>query len=105
MRYFPSSLTKNAFTWFTTLPAHSINDLTRLERLFHEQLYMGKSKISVKELSSVKRKFAEIIDDYLNRFRLLKMRCLTQVPEHVLVEMDVGGLDYSIRKKLDTQYI
>lgn len=28
MRYFPSSLTKNAFTWFTTLPAHSINDWT-----------------------------------------------------------------------------
>lgn len=36
MRYFPSSFTKNAFTWFTTLHAHSINDWTRLERLFHE---------------------------------------------------------------------
>lgn len=36
MRYFPSSLTKNAFTWFTTIPAHSINDLTHLEILFHE---------------------------------------------------------------------
>jgi len=24
MKYFPSSLTKNAFTWFTTLPPHSI---------------------------------------------------------------------------------
>ena len=35
MRYFPSSLTKNYFTWFKTLPAHSINDWTRLERLCH----------------------------------------------------------------------
>jgi len=27
------------------------------------------------------------------------------VPEHELVEMAAGGLDYSIRKKLDTQYL
>ena len=27
MKYFPSSLTKNAFTWFTTLPPNSIIDL------------------------------------------------------------------------------
>lgn len=27
------------------------------------------------------------------------------MPEHELVEMVVGGLDYSIRKKLDTQYL
>ncbi|PNY08032.1 hypothetical protein L195_g004542 [Trifolium pratense] len=32
-------------------------------------------------------------------------RCFTQVPEHELVEMAAGGLDYSIRKKLDTQYL
>ncbi|XP_050897014.1 uncharacterized protein LOC127103814 [Lathyrus oleraceus] len=43
---------------------------------------MGQSKTSLKELLSVKRKFAESIDDYLNRFRLLK-----------------------IRKKLDTRYL
>ncbi|XP_050909612.1 uncharacterized protein LOC127123437 [Lathyrus oleraceus] len=38
-------------------------------------------------------------------FHLLKARCFTQVPEHELVEMDVGDLEYSIRKKLDTQYL
>ncbi|XP_050895676.1 uncharacterized protein LOC127102341 [Lathyrus oleraceus] len=66
---------------------------------------MGKTKISLKELASIKRKFTEPIDDYLNRVRLLKARCFTQIPEHELVEMAVGGLDYSIRKKLDTQYL
>ncbi|KAK2375668.1 hypothetical protein QL285_076544 [Trifolium repens] len=66
---------------------------------------MGQSRISLKELASMKRKTAEAIDDYLNRFRLLKARCFTQVPEHELVEMAAGGLDYSIRKKLDTQHI
>lgn len=41
----------------------------------------------------------------MNRFRLLKAKCFTQVPEHELVEMVTGGMDYSIRKKLDTQYL
>jgi hypothetical protein len=66
---------------------------------------MGQSKISLKELASVKRNHTKSIDDYLNRFRLLKARCFTQVPEHDLVEMASSGLDYSIRKKLDTRYL
>jgi UV DNA damage repair endonuclease len=51
LKFFPNSLTKNAFTWFTTLAAHSIQHWTKLERLFHEQFYMGQSKISLKELA------------------------------------------------------
>jgi len=54
---------------------------------------------------SVKRNHTESIDDYLNRFKLLKARCFTKVPEQELVEMAAGGLDYSIRKKLDTQHL
>jgi len=66
---------------------------------------MGQSKINLKELASIRRRTHESIDDYLNRFRLLKVRCFTIVPEHELVEMAAGGLDYSVRKKLDTQYL
>ncbi|XP_045831592.1 uncharacterized protein LOC123922985 [Trifolium pratense] len=105
MKYFPNSLTRNAFTWFTTLPPHSIHHWAQLERVFHEQFYMGQSKISLKELANVRRKTPESVDDYLNRFRLLKARCFTQVPEHELVKMAAGGLDYSTRKKLDTQHL
>src|SRR3954466_4595443 len=72
IKYLPSLLTKNAFVWFTTLPPNSIDAWEHLERLFHEQFYMGQTKISLKELASIKRKFTESIDDYLNRFRLLK---------------------------------
>ncbi|XP_058778195.1 uncharacterized protein LOC131652365, partial [Vicia villosa] len=74
VKYFPSSLTKNAFTWFTTLPPQSVFSWSQLERLFHEQFYMGQSKISLKELAGVRRKGTETVDDYLNRFRLLKAR-------------------------------
>ena len=53
----------------------------------------------------MRRQSIESVEDYLNRFRLLKARCFAQVSEHELVEMGIGGLDYSIRKKLDTQYL
>jgi len=66
---------------------------------------MGQSKISLKELTSIRRRMHDSIDDYLNRFRLLKATCFTVVPEHELVKMAASGLDYSIRKKLDTQYL
>ena len=56
-------------------------------------------------MASVKRKTLESIDDYLNRYILLKARCFTQVPEHELVEMAVCSLDYSIRKKVDTKQL
>jgi len=70
--------------------------LNELEKAFHEQFYMGQSKISLKELANVRRKTHESIDDYLNRFHLLKARCFLSVPEHELVEMAAGGLDYSV---------
>ncbi|KEH15319.1 hypothetical protein MTR_1388s0010, partial [Medicago truncatula] len=66
---------------------------------------MAQSNMSLKELVSVRRKMHESIDNYLNRFRLLKTICFTSVPEHELVEMAAGGVDYSVRKKLDTQYL
>lgn len=66
---------------------------------------MGKSKISLKELASVRRKASELIDGSLNWFRLLKARYFTQVLNHELVEMVVEGLNYLIRNKLDTQYL
>jgi len=102
MKYFPSSLIKNAFTWFTTLLPHSIFSWNQLGKAFHEQFYMGQSKIGMKELANVRRRAHESIDDYLNRVQLLKARCFTIVPGHELVEMAAGGLDYFVRKKLDT---
>lgn len=66
---------------------------------------MGQSKISLKELANVRQKLPESIDDYLNRFSFLEKIYFLQVPEHELVEMAAAGLDCSIRKKLDTQYL
>ena len=63
MKYFQNSLTKNAFTLFTRIPPHSIHNWNILKRVFHEQLNMDQSKISLKELASVRRNMPESIDD------------------------------------------
>ena len=36
MRFFPSSLTKNAFTWFANLRPNSILSWNQLEKSFHD---------------------------------------------------------------------
>lgn len=41
LKYFPSSLTKNEFNWFTMLPPQFVHTWMQLERLLHEQLYTG----------------------------------------------------------------
>ncbi|KEH15977.1 hypothetical protein MTR_0401s0010 [Medicago truncatula] len=95
MKYFPSSLTKNAFTWFTTLPPCSIFTWSQLEKAFHEQFYMSNLRLVLKNwpVFDVKCSDSSSID------------ALPQVPEHELVEMAIDGLDCSILKKLDTQYL
>lgn len=66
-------------------PHGSIHTYNQLERVFHEKFYISLSKISLKELVNVRCKILESIDDYLNRFRLLKARCFMQVHEQELV--------------------
>nr|KYP64189.1 hypothetical protein KK1_018779 [Cajanus cajan] len=100
MKYFPSSLTKHAFTWFTTLQPNSIITWTQLERSFHDHFFRGEMKVSIVDLMNVKRQHNESLDDYLNRFRQLKSRCYTNILEHELVKIVATGLDFLIRKNL-----
>ncbi|XP_058762579.1 uncharacterized protein LOC131635961 [Vicia villosa] len=74
LKHFPPSLTKAAFTWFTTLPPNSVDSWPKLEKLLHEQFYEGHSKISL-------------------------------VPEHEPVQMVAEVLDYSIKKKIDPNFV
>lgn len=48
---------------------------------------MDRSKINLKELVNVRRKMVESIDDYVNKFKIMKLSCFTQIPEHELVEL------------------
>lgn len=81
MKDYPNSLTKSVFTWFT-LPPNSIHTWVQLEKNFYEKFFRGETKVSLVDSVSIKRQANKSIDDYLNRFRQMKAKCLTQVPEH-----------------------
>jgi hypothetical protein len=44
IRYFPLSLTGQAFIWFTSLPAHSICSWKDLEQKFHAHYFIGSNE-------------------------------------------------------------
>ncbi|XP_016164136.1 uncharacterized protein LOC107606608 [Arachis ipaensis] len=104
MRYFPSSLTKNAFTWFSNLRPNSIHSWAQLERNFHDQFFRGELKVSLTYLFSVKRAEGESIDTYLARFRNMRNKCFTPIPEAEVVKMATNGLEFGVRKKLVNQH-
>lgn len=85
MKYFPSSLTKSFFTWFTILPPNSIYTWVQLERVFHEHFFRGETQVILIDLATMKRFNIEEIEDYLNRFRQMKSRYYTQTPEYEFV--------------------
>ncbi|XP_058722078.1 uncharacterized protein LOC131593551 [Vicia villosa] len=47
VKNFPSSLTKAAFTWFTSLAPNTIDSWAKLKKKFHDQFYEGHSNISL----------------------------------------------------------
>lgn len=100
LKYFPSSLTKSVFTWFTTLPQNLFYTWAQLERLFHEHFFRGETWVNLIDLATMKRFNSELIEDYLNRFQQMKSRYYTQITEHELVWMVAVRLEFSICKKL-----
>ena len=76
-----------------------------MENAFHEQFFRGETKASVMDLAKIQRFSNESIDNYISRFRQMKARCLTLIPEYELVQMAASGLNYAIRKKLVSQHL
>jgi len=72
MKYFPSSLTKICFTWFTILPPNLIYIWAQLERVLHQHFFRGEANVSLIDLEITKDFKSETIGDYLNRFRQMK---------------------------------
>jgi len=74
---------------------NSIYNWTQLERIFHEKFFREETRVSLIDLMNVERCNIETIDDNLNQFRQLKLRCYTQIQEHEFIRMVVVGLKFS----------
>nr|ABA93663.1 retrotransposon protein, putative, unclassified [Oryza sativa Japonica Group] len=104
LRLFSLSLSGNAFTWFTSLPANSIHTWAQLEEQFHDYFYTGETELRLCDLTSVKQKYNESVIDYIKRFRDVGNRCYTlNITDRDLAGLAFNGLVAPLREKLDGQ--
>ncbi|RYR15836.1 hypothetical protein Ahy_B04g072776 isoform D [Arachis hypogaea] len=100
MKFFASSLTKNAFTWFSNLRPNSIVTWAQLESTFHAQFYRGELNVTITDLVALKHSDEESIDDFMIRFKNAQSRCYVSLPESEVVKMETMGLGFYMRQKL-----
>jgi hypothetical protein len=101
IRYFPLFLTGPAFTWFTSLPAHSICSWKDLEQKFHAHYYTGSNEKKLVDLTTLRQRNNETPMEFLRRFRETKSMCFSpNLPDDQLAGMAVVGMLPAIREKL-----
>jgi hypothetical protein len=101
IRYFPLSLTGPAFTWFTSLPAHSICSWKDLEQKFHAHYYTGSNEKNLIDLTTLRPRNNETPMVFLRRFRETKSMCFSlNITDDQLAGMAVSGMLPAIREKL-----
>jgi hypothetical protein len=101
IRYFPLSLIGPAFTWFTSLPAHSICSWKDLEQKFHAHYYTGNNEKKLIDLTTLRQRNNETPMEFLRRFRETKSMCFSlNIPDDQFAGMAVAGMLPAIREKL-----
>ncbi|XP_015969907.1 uncharacterized protein LOC107493321 [Arachis duranensis] len=91
MMFFPSSLTKNAFTWFSNLRPNLITTWNQLKTAFHAQFYRGELNVAITDLVALKREDGETIVDYMIHLKHARSRCYVSLPENEVVKIAVMG--------------
>jgi hypothetical protein len=69
IRYFPLSLTGPAFTWFTSLPAHSFCSWKDFGEKFHAHYYTSSNEKKLIDLTTLRQRNNETPMEFLRRFR------------------------------------
>jgi hypothetical protein len=101
IRYFPLSMTGPAFTWFTSLPAHSICSWKDLEQKFHAHYFIGSNEKTLIDLTTLRQRNNETPMEFLRRFGETKSMCFSlNIPDDQLAGMAVAGMLPAIREKL-----
>jgi hypothetical protein len=88
---FPLSLSRTAFTWFTSLAPNSIFTWALLEHKFHEYSYSGDIELRLSHLTAIKQKHNEPTADYIRRFRDTRNPCFNLN----ISDKDLANLAYS----------
>ena len=69
---FPNSLTGQAFTWYTALPANSIESWEEMEEKFHSHFAKSNIGVSMADLARLKQKPDESVEHFIMRFKRIR---------------------------------
>ena len=94
MKLFPSSLTGQAFAWYSSLPPNSLNLWAELEDKFQTQFSCTDLRVSITDLARLRQRPNEIVKQFIMRFKRARMRCQIVLPEREYVKFAVDGLDF-----------
>ena len=76
----------------------------QLEQKFHEYFYSGETELRLSDLTMVRQKHNEHVQDYIRRFRDVKNRCFSlAIAEKDLADLAFSGLLTHIKDKLEGQ--
>jgi len=75
VRFFPLSLSRPAFSWFSSLEPNSITGWADLENKFHAYFYSGMGEKKITDLTSMRQKNNESGSEFVQRFREVRSRC------------------------------
>ncbi|CAL2238117.1 unnamed protein product [Prunus armeniaca] len=101
LRLFGNSLSGQAFTWYTNLPTNSIQTWEQMESVFHDYYYRIQPEVTISDLAALKQSEDEPAQDFINRFRKLKMKCRIPMEERHFIQMAQAALKISLRKRFD----
>ncbi|BFG34689.1 hypothetical protein CerSpe_209630 [Prunus speciosa] len=103
LRLFGSSLSGQAFTWYSNLSPNSITGWAEMEGAFMEQYYRPEPEVTINDLTDMKQGEHETVQDFIARFKKLKMKCKIPMDEKHFIKMDQNALRLPLRKKFDDQ--
>jgi hypothetical protein len=97
VRFFRLSLTRSAFTWFSSLPSNSTKGWADLEKQFHTYFFAGIDEIKLSDLISVRQQEGESAMEYIQRFRNVRSRCYSlSLSDVQLADLAFQGLSTPI---------
>ncbi|KAM0901363.1 hypothetical protein ACQ4PT_020050 [Festuca glaucescens] len=92
LRQFSGSLTGPAFHWYSRLPVGAIGSWAGMKEVFKKHFVAMKKDFSIVELSQVRQRREESIDEYIIRFRNSYVRLAWEMHLEDAIEMCVHGM-------------
>jgi hypothetical protein len=100
VRLFPLSLSGSAFTWFSSLSYNSVQGWVDLEKQFHSYFYSGTHEMKLSDLTAVRQRHNETVQDYIQRFRDMRNKCYSlSLIDSQLADLAFQGLIAPIKEK------